>query len=366
MSLTFSISNDVYARRCCCCYSHFSQTDFSITNTCNNAQCACSKFMCITWNRVISRAVLKFSYSFNSLGQTSKPRIALSLQLRSNSYPPKVPPTCPRSPHSVNTAVCATRLFCNNIRNTLAMTSAKKKRILLRRMQCMFMYGVIAANATISGGFAQRLVNACKYGPNAFRMFTGTAQNIALAAATIKFSSSCNTTRSHLQTKNRAHTAATLKSSSPGRTPDIPPIAPPNTKSCCHCSYTQIILLGGAPDPRGGAANSELRNTNFRHSNFSKILQLAPEICRFLIIHTKTIKINESHTQSLISERTSSHGIPSTSMDFDAFRIAPCSQVIRGMSHDSGFLSNSMDFVTFRYSKRSRGLAGFSHLSRIL
>ena len=52
------------------------------------------------------------------------------------------------------------------------------------------------------------------------RMFTGTAQNIALAAATIKFSSSCNTTRSHLQTKNRAHTAATLKYSSPGCTPD--------------------------------------------------------------------------------------------------------------------------------------------------
>ena len=172
-----------------------------------------------------------------------------------------------------------------------------------------------------------------------------------------------------LQTKNCAHTAATLKSPSPGFTPDIPPIAPPNTKSCCRCSHTQIMLFGGAPDPRGDAANSELRNTNFRHSNFSNTRQLAPEICRFLIIHTKTIKINGNHTKSLmslISERTSSHGIPSKSMDFDGFRVAPCSQVIRGMSHDSGFLSKSMDFVTFRYSKRSRGLAGFSHLSRIL
>ena len=171
------------------------------------------------------------------------------------------------TPHSVNTAVCATRLFCNNIRNTLAMTSAKKKRILLRRMQCMFMYGVIAANATISGGFAQRLVNACKYGPNAFRMFTGTAQNIALAAATIKFSSSCNTTRSHLQTKNRAHTAATLKYSSPG----VPPIARPNRESCSRCGHTQILILGGTPGALGWVLQFWVAEHKFWEFLFAKL-----------------------------------------------------------------------------------------------
>ena len=94
---------------------------------------------------------------------------------------------------------------------------------------------------------------------NARRVLRCRAWNRAVAAALLTFLFFLPYHMSHLQTKNRAHTAATLKSPSPGLTPDIPPIAPPNTESCCRCSHTQLCFCVQYP-------RSHLQTKNCAHT----------------------------------------------------------------------------------------------------
>ena len=91
---------------------------------------------------------------------------------------------------------------------------------------------------------------------------------------------------SHLETKNCALTALTLKFLSREGPPDMSSIAPPNPKSCSRSSYTQILIIGCDPALGGVLHTFWVSKHNFGEFIFEKLQmrQLDP-------LHTKTIKI---------------------------------------------------------------------------
>ena len=90
-------------------------------------------------------------------------------------------------------------------------------------------------------------------------MFTDTAQNLAVTAATFKFYSSCNTP-GHT---SKPRIVLTLQPHSNIPPPEVPPIAHPNRESCSRCSYTQIIILRGTPEALGGVLHKWVAKHKF-------------------------------------------------------------------------------------------------------